>query len=354
MRTDQGRPVEGVVDRLPERSLAGSPEYGSIVIEREEIVREARQTNEPTSAPVEAVPVDEVADDRVGDVEHPHEVIRVLLGCPESLAPVRLDRPDDAVGIGDATAAVEGIPFQDDATVRDALSDVVRPRSGRLVHPPRVERRSGQDRAEGRHRQASDEVSRVALQADSQAVAAEYLHARDGSGSSRDDGVRAEDLPHEAPAAHKGDLLEPGVAVERVGEALRGHRCACVETERSLQLEGVRPPTVRDGEAPHDLASDARPAGGRVLQRVEQLRAGREQQRPRPSRASGEGRVDVVGIASPHQPERASAPRLRVRASEGGGDEQGDTCAEGQQREPESPAHRPIVDQSARKTESCS
>ena len=46
-----------------------------------------------------------------------------------------------------------------------------------------------------------------------------------------------------------------------------------------------------------------------------------------------------VGLDATHDPERAAAPRVAVRAGEGGRHEQSDTRAEGQQREPESAAH---------------
>ena len=131
MRTGQGRPVEGVVDRLSERSLAGSLERGPIGVEPEDglvrvgipsgmtcrfrpYVRRGRGRPRPESRTA---------------ARSRSRPARSL----ESLARVGLDRPDDSVGIGGAPTAVVGIPFQDDVPVRVALREVVRPRSRRIV-----------------------------------------------------------------------------------------------------------------------------------------------------------------------------------------------------------------------------
>ena len=173
----------------------------------------------------------------------------VMSFLPRSVASSRSIGSDSIVqtirsGLAVRPPAVVGISFQDDAPARDALVDVVRPRSRRLVDPLRVDRRPGHDRAEVRHRQACAEVAHGTLQADAEAVAPELLHARDLLRRSPHGCVCADDLPHEGSRRRAHPRV--GVAVERVGEALRGHGRAVVEAERPLQLEGVRAAAVRD------------------------------------------------------------------------------------------------------------
>jgi hypothetical protein len=258
--------------------------------------------------PVDAVRVGEPSVCRLGDAEIPADVDLIPLDGEQAVRLAPTDRPDDLVDVRRPAAAVERVALQDDPLVDDPLGDVVRPRAGRIVDPPRINGGVGRDRTEERHREPRGEVADGSGQPDLEPVAAQRPDARDRLRPPTGNGIHACDL------AHVEDRRRPhprvGGAVEGVDEAPRRHLSARVEAEGSPKVESVRPLVLRDGERPHHLRDHPRARGAGLVRMVEELRAGRVQQRPR-VRVVGERRVDEVDVHVPAHPERATLPGVR-------------------------------------------
>ena len=119
----------------------------------------------------------------------------------------------------------------------------------------------------------------------------------------------ADDLAHVGLRRRAEPRL--GVPVERVREALRGHRRAGVEAEGLPQREGVGAAVPRDRERPTTSGTRRVPAAPGGVRIVEQLRARRVPRSATSYGVVGERRVDGIDVEDRRRCAacRPSAPR---------------------------------------------
>ena len=264
MRASAGRSIAKLIAFLS-GICPGPLNAGRLVVEGEvpRAVRRARE--ELAVGPVDAVPLGELARTRLGTRRLARRSRsgppRRRAGSPRAAPPIVHTIWSTFAG---PAAAVVRVAFQHDPLVGDPLGDVVGARAGGVVDPLRVDRRVREDRAEERQRQPRGEIPDSASSAGSAA----------GSGRARGRRRSTRPCPSITASAPTISRMKAfagerkprvGVAVERVGEALCGHRAPVWKRNVSLQLEGVGAPVSGDRERPNDLRDDAR--AGRARRR---------------------------------------------------------------------------------------